>query len=840
MESIDEEDWAKGLKDLDLQNDMLPIEKALGVQWNPETDSLGLKLLEKSKPATRRGILSLTSSLYDPLGLLSPIILKAKIILQDLCRLKLGWDEEIPEQKLFEWQSWLGDLGKISNFEVDRCIKPKDFGEIKSAQLCHFSDASGVGYGVVSFLRIINASGRIHCVLIFSKSRVAPLKEVTIPRMELKAATVAVRVDTMLKRELGIPLEMSHFWTDSTSVLKYIRNKNTRFKTFVANRIQVIHDGSLPCQRHYIDTKSNSADVTSRGQSAEEFMKNETWLRGPEFLCTPEEDWPTYPDVPDSIPLDKADPEVKSMRTDIKVDCDTSNKGIRDGVATVEKLINYHSSWHKLKVSVGWILKVREELRRRVRIKKGLVEKVESEKQAECLTANDLSSAESAILSFVQYQCYQEEINCLVKEPEYRVKKMSKLSRLDPVCEDNLLRVEGRLSRAVMPEESKHPVILPKNNHVTMLIIRQIHEDLLHSGRNHVLSQLRRKFWVINANSTVRNVIGKCIVCRRQNAKFGEQFMSDLPEDRLIPDEPPFTRCGVDYFGPIEVKRGRVIVKRYGVLFTCLAIRAVHIEVADTLDTDSCINAIRRFIARRGQVVRMRSDNGTNLVASERELREAIMGLDHDRIHRTLLRQNIDWVFSPPTGSHHGGVYERKIKSVKKVMKSVLKEQTLNEQGLRTLLCEIEAVLNGCPITKASDDPLDLEALTPNHLLLLKCKPNLPPGLFDKDDIYAKRRWRQVQYLAYLFWHWWVKEYLLQLQERQKWLFPRRNLQTDDIVIIADEASPRNSWPLAKVLETFPDRRGFVRKVRVRTRTGSVLERPVPKLCLLLEKDTYD
>jgi hypothetical protein len=177
---------------------------------------------------------------------------------------------------------------------------------------------------------------------------------------------------------------------------------------------------------------------------------------------------------------------------------------------------------------------------------------------------------------------------------------------------------------------------------------------------------------------------------------------------------------------------------------------------------------------------------------------------------------------------------------MRKITKSVLKEQAvmLNEEGLHTLLCEIEAVLNGCPITMASDDPLDLEAPTPNHLLLLRCKPNWPPGLFSKDDVYAKRRWRHVQYLANLFWHRWVKEYLPQLQEQQKWLFPKRNLQIDDVVIIVDEASPRNSWSLAKVVETFPDRRGFVRKARVRTRTGNVLERPTTKLCLMLEKDT--
>jgi hypothetical protein len=186
------------------------------------------------------------------------------------------------------------------------------------------------------------------------------------------------------------------------------------------------------------------------------------------------------------------DKRFLKLATDIKADCDETEKNDGKGLATVEKLITYHSSWHKLKVSVGWILKVQEELRRRARLKKGLIKNIGSMKQAGCLSVHYLASAESAVLSFVQTQCYREEIDCLVRQSENRVKRTSKLSRLDPVYED-LLRVGGRLSRAVMLKESKHPVILPKNNHVTMFIIRQIHESLMHSGRNHVLSQLRKR-----------------------------------------------------------------------------------------------------------------------------------------------------------------------------------------------------------------------------------------------------------------------------------------------------------------------------------------------------------
>ncbi len=278
--------------------------------------------------------------------------------------------------------------------------------------------------------------------------------------------------------------------------------------------------------------------------------------------------------------------------------------------------------------------------------------------------------------------------------------------------------------------------------------------------------------------------------------------MADLPTERITADLPPFTNVGVDYFGPIDVKRGCACVKRYGVIFTCMASRAVHLEVAYSLDTDSCINALRRFICRRGQVCHLRSDNGTNFTSAERELKRALEELNHNKITKFLVHKGIKWSFNPPSASHHGGAWERLIRMVRKVLSSVLTQQTLDDEGLHTVLCEVEAILNNRPITKMSEDPNDLEPLTPNHLLTMKRKPVYPPGLFEKSDQYVKRRWKQVQYLSDLFWKRWIKEYLPLLQERQKWTKERRNLVLGDIVLIADSSAPRNSWMLGRVLET--------------------------------------
>ena len=247
--------------------------------------------------------------------------------------------------------------------------------------------------------------------------------------------------------------------------------------------------------------------------------------------------------------------------------------------------------------------------------------------------------------------------------------------------------------------------------------------------------------------------------------------------------------------------------------------------------------ALRRFIARRGQVCEIYSDNVSNFASSERELRDAMLEWNQEKIHNALLQKNINWSFSPPYGSHFGGIWERCIRTVRKILQALLREQITDDESLATLMCEVESIMNSPPITTVSSDPNDNEPLTPNHLLLLKSEVPLPPGLFNREDSLSRRRWRQVQYLADLFWRRWSKEYLPLLQLRQKWVKPKRNLAVGDVVLVYTEASHRNSWPLGRILETFPDKRGSVRRVRVRTKSA-VYERPVDKLCLLVEGES--
>lgn len=828
IESLPEDCRATQVRSLDFDN--LPVQRVLGVQWNFESDKFGFKITIKDRPATRRGLLSVISSVYDPLSFVAPFTLKAKFILQDLTRKKFDWDEPIPDEHLTQWQSWLADLPKLENLEISRCFKPSEFGQVVSTQLHHFSDSSQLGYGAVSYVRVEDNAGNVSCSFVMGKSRLAPIKSVTIPRLELSAAVVAARLDQICRQELTYPIDQSHFWTDSTCVLRYIKNLDKRYHTFVANRVATIHELSAPEQWSHVNTESNPADDASRGVSADSLQR---WLNGPEFLLQPPQSW-LQSQGSESTEIPDDDPEVKKESTVVH-----STQATNCEYPLITERFTRFSNWQQLKRVITWILRYKSKLLAKIKTRKlGQESRVAVTPLNSLISVQELSDAESEIIKQVQEKHFKEEINCLRKGEQTKIsKKSSHLLKLDPEIRNGLLCVGGRLQQAPVNEAARHPIILPKTDHIVDLIIRHYHELSGHSGLEHTLSLIREKFWIINPRSTVRSILNNCVSCRKRQAHAAEQKMASLPADRVTPRKPPFTFTGVDCFGPIEVKRGRTTVKRYGIIFTCLNLRAIHLEVANSLDTDSFINALRRFIARRGKPDEIRSDNGGNFVKGERELREAVDEWNQAQIHEFLLQHNTKWIFNPPAGSHHGGVWERCIRTVRKVLKAVSQMQTMSEEGLHTLMCEVEAIVNGRPITKLSDDPRDLEPLTPNHLLLLRAGSAVPPGKFNKDDSYSRCRWRQVQFLADVFWYRWIREYLPILQERQKWHKRHRNITVGDIVLVLDDKKPRNCWPLGRVQEVYTNRRdGLVRSVKVKTST-SVLMRPVDKIVLLLEPD---
>ena len=270
LASIPSSERAPAMVNLDF--DSLPNSVVLGVGWNVETDAFQFRIVEGSEVKTRRAMLSFVSSLYDPLGVAAPHVLPGRQILQHLCQINYDWDEEIEENKLAAWNSWQQSLPQLTTMTIPRCFKLNLKEELYSVQLHCFSDASRLGYGAVLYLRIVDVDGLLNVAFVVGKSRVTPMKQITIPRLEL-AAVLVVKLSRQVEEELEIQIQSTTFWTDSTIVLQYINNESTRFQTFVANRLAVIHTLSKPSQWRYIDSGSNPADSASCGLKPTELKK---------------------------------------------------------------------------------------------------------------------------------------------------------------------------------------------------------------------------------------------------------------------------------------------------------------------------------------------------------------------------------------------------------------------------------------------------------------------------------------------------------------------------------------------------------------------------------------
>ena len=524
----------------------------MSVQWCVESDTLQFGADLTYRPPTRRGILSTVSSVFNPLGVLSPLILVRKRILQELCRRGKSWDEPVPEDLIPKWEKWRSELHLPAHVKVPRCYKPSGFGKVKSVELHCFADAIQHGYGQCSYLRLTNTQEQIHCSLVMAKSRIAPLKPITIPRLELTAALVSPRVCAYLRKELEYEDAEKVMWSDSKVALGYIRNDTRRFHVFVANRVQQIRELTTPEEWRYVDTKDNPADLASCGLSAQELINKSLWWNGPAFLWKPLDLQPQ--DKPNEPSTD--DPEVKRVST-------LATRVQNLAPTSLQETLNCFSDWGKAKrvlaICARWPNKGNHP---------------EQDKRT-CVNVEDVQQVEKVIIRDAQNNKFKDEIAVLkssttspttpeCKEARDRntaMKTTSCLYRLDPFLdEDGVLRVGGRVRHANLPDNVKHPCIIPRSSHVTNLIIDHYHEGG-HQGQGMTLNTiLSAGYWVIGGRRTIAGRISKCVKCGRQRGPTNEQKMADLPQDRLEPS-PPFTFCAVDYFRPWHVKEGRRDVK---------------------------------------------------------------------------------------------------------------------------------------------------------------------------------------------------------------------------------------------------------------------------------------
>lgn len=780
--------------------------KTLGLYWSCVSDKLFFKIGSPHNGAvTKRTILSDIAQVFDPLGLLGPCIIIAKIILQTLWQHKVSWDESLPGDIHTKWETFRKQLPVLNHLQIPRYISE---GDIDSMEIHGFSDASQEAYGACIYVRTTDKNGQLHIRLVCAKSRVAPVKIQTIPRLELCGALILAQLASKVKASFKRNINRSYFWTDSTVTLHWIKTHANLLQTFVGNRVSQIQHLTQPHEWHYISTKQNPADLLSRGVSPRELTTHQRWWFGPDWLKNDKQEWPTsFPDFNEEIP------ELK--RTSVIHVATTTQP-----IINVEKFSNLKRLQRTMAYCIRFIRNCKSKLSRNIG----------------SLQPDELSQAMDILVGLSQTKCFAEERKLLEKGGI--IPNKSSLQSLSPFLDSKgLIRVGGRLQLADCIDSRKHPFILSGRDDLTKLIFRTQHVTLLHAGPQLLLSSIREIYWPIAGRNLARTTVRSCVKCFRAKPTQLNPLMGILPQSRVHPSL-PFSMVGIDYAGPFTIKdrkgRGCKCLKCYICVFVCFSTKALHLELVTSLSSESFLLVLKRFIARRGRPHEIFSDNGRTFVGANAELLELFEFLrkNNDHISNRLSGDGIKWHFMPPYAPHFGGLWEAGVKSVKYHLKRVLNKTTLTFEEFCTVLSQIEAVLNSRPLTPLSSDPNDFLALTPSHFLIGRSLTGIPEPKITHIPENKLTTFQYLQQLQQHFWSRWTKEYLSELQQKQKWKTNQSSLKINDLVLIKEDNSPPLAWKLGRILELFPGPDGISRVASIRTST-SVVKRAFSKLCPL-------
>ncbi|XP_062713961.1 uncharacterized protein LOC134290779 [Aedes albopictus] len=790
--------------------------KALGICWEPEADTLRFdsSVDENSKPPTKRSILSAISRLFDPLGLIAPVVVKSKILMQELWLLSCGWDDPVPEQVQQKWENIRSELPKISSYRVDRyALLPNS-----TIQLHTFSDASESAYGACIYARCENAQGQTRICLLASKSRVAPLKRVSLPRLELCAAVLGAHLYDRIKKAIGIDISTSFFWSDSAITLQWIRSPPNTWKTYVGNRVSEIQHFTHGCIWNHVAGYENPADLVSRGMTVAEFVGSNLWRSGPDWLARQAQYWPTCeaPNVPE---------EDLEIRTVSAAATATS--------PPINSLFLRWSSYTRLLHVVAHCQRFVANCRAKTRTQP------ESDQVTTTVSLfpQQLAEAKTTLVRLAQNDSFVTEIKAL--QDGQVVGKRSPLRKLSPFVDpERVLRVGGRLSLSKLPYQSKHPALLPKSHPFTRLVAEHYHKKLLHGGGRALLAAMREEFWPIDGRRLVRNVVRACFRCYRLNPVAEQQQIGQLPAARVIPSR-PFSVVGVDYAGPFYLKaihKRAAPTKAYLCLFVCFATKAVHLELVSELSTSAFLATLRRFISRRGRPSDIHSDNGKNFEGASNDITQLYDMLAEEtfqaEIVSTCAAEGTTWHFTPPKAPHFGGLWESAIKVAKKHLYRQIGTTRLSYEDMSTVLAQVEAIMNSRPLLPMNEDPDDLAALTPGHFLVGTSLLALPDPDFRTIPTSQLDHYWKLQSHIGRFWHHWQKEYIQELQKDTKGHSRNEKFLLGQLVIIVDEQQPTLRWPLARIVAVHPGNDNITRVVSLLTAKG-VIKRPIAKICLL-------
>lgn len=794
--------------------------KALGLTINMKQDcfKIACPTLPNTDKPTKRDILSYIARFYDPMGFISPIVIKAKALMQRLWSEGIGWNDIAPESIRVDWLHFIDSLSKMHIIEIPRNVPVPE--SAVSVQLIGFADASStVGYGCCIYLRVVNISGEVKVLLLCSKSRVNPIsKRLSVPRLELNAAHLLSllidRVYNILK--VKVKIDSVTLYSDSQVVLAWLKIEITRLLSYVANRVKIIKEKTLAWNWYYVKSQDNPADLISKGVDPCELSSCAFWWHGPSFLHSP-----TY-----SVEASSVDVALPGDLPELKVVPDSAVALIVQSDQGCFQFLAKFSNLNKVIRIMAYVIRFINNIRPNV-----------NKNLDYFLHSSELQQALMLIIKNELHIYFKDEIKALkinenVKGP---------LKPLHPFLDSQgLVRVGGRLQNTDFSFAQKHPIILPKGSFITDLIISHEHLRLLHTAPKLMLAHLNQKYWIINGVREIKKITHKCITCFRLKASTAKQLMGSLPQQRITAAR-PFERVGIDFAGPVDVKNSRlrraVISKGYVCVIVCFVTKAVHLELSSDLSTDAFLACFKRFIARRGLPSEVYCDNGGCFRGASNQLAD-LYKLFASAGHQTLVQeyasnQGIKFHFTPSYSPVFAGLAEAAVKSMKFHLKRIILKSILTYEQLITVLTQIEAVLNSRPLLPMSADSSDFSYLTPGHFLIGTSMVAYPESNVTDVPVHRLKHWQMCNKLTQQFWNVWHKYYLNTLQNRPKWRDDLPNVTEGMLVILKEPNAPPLFWPMARVVKVFPGKDGKVRALNLQIPNGKIYNRSLSGICIL-------
>jgi len=806
------------------------MHKLLGINWDNLKDEFAFDFSEllhlvSKLPKTKRLLLKLTASLFDPLGLLSPLVITLKLMFQDLCTSRVNWDEPLPDLLKGRLETNMKDLERITELKVPRCCILIDSYPV-SVCLHGFSDASERAYAAVLYISSTYSDGSTEVKLLCSKTRVSPTKKQTIPRLELLGALILARLVHSVRASLPV-LSGVYLWTDSMTVLHWICNRRG-WKQYVQHRVEEIRKLTNPLSWNHCPGIQNPADLPSRGLSSDELLKSTLWWNGPSFIAH------SVINItkPNDVCVEEA--EVELMKnpvtlTQVLVSQDQSQEQPIPCLNNIIDCTRYSD--------IDRLLRVTAYVFRFVKRLRGAVDQSNCEST---LSASEMTEAETIWIRSIQHLSFDREYYYALKPSGSRPLLYDQFGLF--VDEGRVLRCRGRIGNSQVTLSAKQPALLPSNHHFVKLLVRKAHETMKHCGVNQTLTFIRERFWILKGRQTTRKVIKSCVICRRlEGHSYGTVPSPDLPAER-VSEDPPFSHVGVDFAGPLHIKVAcdqaeERQEKVYVCLFTCTATRAVHLELTRDIGVDTFLLALRRFVGRRGLPATIISDNAKTFKSSSKQVTKIMRSSE---VQSFLTSKRISWKFIIERAPWWGGFYERLIQSVKRCLRKSLGRTILNFDQMNTLLVEIEGILNSRPLTYVEDDTGGVGyTLSPSHLIYgrrITGNPNSSHFEVVSTNETLTKRDRAHKHLLQQFTTQWRKEYLLGLREVHKSILQTRggsSISVGDVVVMKDD-SKRMFWRLALVEELLTGSDGHVRAATVRAvksgRQGQMFRRSVKHL----------